>query len=191
MKIREDTNRIIEVKAKVKSVAIGDSITYGYPYGQQYSWVQLAAKRLGITIINRGEPGETTGEMAARFERDVISIKPEYVIILGGTNDAFYSIPEGFVRNNIYKMTVMAQQTGIKLIIALPIPTNEAPANTLLTKYRDWMREFALQNNYSIIDFYSITVDENTGFIKQGYHEDGVHPSHIAYEAMSKIVKIE
>ena len=35
-------------------VALGDSLTYGYPYSPGSSWVGLAAKELGITIYNRG-----------------------------------------------------------------------------------------------------------------------------------------
>ena len=34
-------------------VALGDSLTYGYPYSPGSSWVSLAAEELALTIHNR------------------------------------------------------------------------------------------------------------------------------------------
>lgn len=171
-------------------VAIGDSVTYGYPYTPRESWVQLASQRLGMTIVNRGEPGEITAEMLARFYPDVVSLNPSHVIILGGTNDAFSNIPASSLRNNIYKMTEQAKAAGIIPIIGLPIPVNDELSEVRLKSYRDWMREFAYGQGYQILDFYAALVDEVSGFIKVGYHDDGVHPNRKGYQAMSDIVYI-
>ena len=54
-----------------KIVCIGDSITYGFPYGEEASWTRLLAEATGHLIINKGINGNTTGDMLNRFSRDV------------------------------------------------------------------------------------------------------------------------
>ena len=41
----------------------------------------------GAQVVNRGISGETTAQMALRFERDVIALKPQIVVIQAGIND--------------------------------------------------------------------------------------------------------
>ncbi|MBI3051612.1 hypothetical protein HYY74_04080 [Candidatus Woesearchaeota archaeon] len=41
----------------------------------------------GNCVINSGVPGDTTYDMMARFEEDVLQWSPEYAIIQAGTND--------------------------------------------------------------------------------------------------------
>lgn len=38
-------------------------------------------------ILNRGIPGETTAQMRLRFEKDVLDIDPDFVVIQAGIND--------------------------------------------------------------------------------------------------------
>lgn len=172
-------------------VAIGDSITYGYPYTHQESWVYLASRRLGIPMINKGEPGETTGEMRQRFAADVLAEKPTHVIIMGGTNDAFYNLPLERVCNNIYRMCEEAHIAGIKPIIGIPVPVNEAQAEAWLKAYRTWLQDFAGRMGFQVLDFYSVLVDSGTGLLKPDCHDDGVHPNLSGYRAMAKIVCVE
>ena len=64
-------------------VCLGDSITYGFPFGPEASWVELSAKALGLNMINMGANGDTTRAMRRRFKRDVTGLDPAYVIIMG------------------------------------------------------------------------------------------------------------
>ena len=76
-------------------VAIGDSLTYGFPFSPRYSWVFAVGNSAGLTMINKGVCGETTEDMLRRFKRDVIELHPDHVIITGGSNDAFAGIDPG------------------------------------------------------------------------------------------------
>src|ERR1700733_1514325 len=76
------TNRINQTNQTV--VFMGDSITYIWglssvsPAFQQHpSW------------IDAGVGGNTSGEMVARFQQDVIAKLPSVVAILAGTNDVY------------------------------------------------------------------------------------------------------
>ncbi len=172
-------------------VAIGDSITYGFPYSHRESWVLISAKRLGIPMLNQGQCGETTAEMRVRFKQDVLVENPTHVIIMGGTNDAFYNIPVELVCHNIYQMCELAVAAQVKPILGLPIPVNEVQIEEWLKKYRQWLRDFAAKMNYQVIDFYTAMVDSETGLIIRECHDDGVHPNITGYQKMAAAVSIE
>lgn len=172
-----------------KVAAIGDSITFGYPFTRKDSWVYWAQERLKVPFINRGMPGETTGEMRARFQKEVINSKPTHVIILGGTNDAFHNLPHEITQNNLHHMVQDAIKADIIPVIGLPIPVNEEPAESWLKKLRNWLRVYCEDQNLKVLDFYQVVVDPK-GFIKEEYHCDGVHPSLEGYKVMAGVVTL-
>ena len=71
-----------------KIVFIGDSITdcgrcgRAAPYGDGYvslvrNLVLARYPHLGLTVVNRGVAGDTTRELAARWQRDVLAERPD------------------------------------------------------------------------------------------------------------------
>ncbi len=176
---------------RIKVVALGDSITYGFPYTPRESWVNIACDLLGINIINEGSCGDTTSFMLYRFFASVLHYHPTHVIIMGGVNDAFWKISKEKVEEHIIKMCTNAEDSGIIPVIGLPTPVCEAPFEEILKGYRYRMCLYAESRGYKIIDFYRSILDPETGGIQWGYHVDGVHPSIDGYEAMSMAVKRE
>jgi len=172
----------------IKIVAIGDSITYGYPYEPALSWFDMVTKQFNIKSINQGINGDTTDGMLSRFARDVLRNKPSHVIIMGGTNDAYARVAVDEVISNIQAMVELAVANGIIPILGMPIPCNDLEEEKLLGQYREEMREFARDNNIKVIDFHKTMVDDSGVNIKEGLHCDGVHPSAAGYEAMTEVV---
>lgn len=168
-----------------KIVAIGDSITYGFPYSPTVSWVQLTSEALGIPIINKGINGNTTGEMAARFERDVLRLLPSHVIIMGGTNDACAGMEAEAVADNICCMIEAAQQREITPIIGLPIPCNYQQDEYMLGLYREDMREYALANRLFVIDFHAAFLRPGSRQPELTYYADVLHPNERGYQVMA------
>ena len=41
---------------EMKIVCLGDSITYGFPFGQRVSWVAMLDQALDAQVINQGKP---------------------------------------------------------------------------------------------------------------------------------------
>lgn len=169
----------------IKIAAIGDSITYGFPYLPDSSWFNLTAERLSFDYVNSGVNGDTTGGMLGRFHRDVLSHQPSHVIIMGGTNDAYMGFKGNHVLNNIRSMAESAVENGIIPIIGLPIPCNDQMGERLLSEYRADMREYALSRNLGYIDFYTAMRDESGTEIKEGLHCDGLHPNTDGYQTMA------
>ena len=81
------TSLAAEASPTEKSVVLfGDSrieTWYPFPYSDKY------------TFINAGVTGETTSEMLRRFERDVVRLQPDYVLIQAGVNDLTAAITKG------------------------------------------------------------------------------------------------
>jgi len=170
----------------IKIVAIGDSITYGFPYTPAQSWLNQAAELLQIPYVNSGENGDTTDGMLIRFRRDVIRHQPTHVVIMGGTNDAYYGAEPGRVLANIREMVELAWQHGIIPVVGLPIPCNDVYESMLLSSYRDGMRSYAAANNLTVIDFCTPMTADGGKTIKDGYHVDGVHPNRVGYKVMTE-----
>ena len=171
---------------KLKIVAIGDSITYGYPYSPDFSWVNLVAKKLQTEFFNKGINGDTTTGMLNRFKKDVLTLKPSHVIIMGGTNDAYNGTNIDLVINKIHNMVQLALENRIIPIIGLPIPCNDSSVEDLLEQYREEMHQHALQNNINFIDFHNVMVDQSR-YIMEEFHCDGVHPSQLGYKTMADV----
>lgn len=70
----------------MRIVLFGDSLTWG-GYGGSYA-AELARLMPEHTFINAGEGGNTVINLLRRFERDVLSEKPDAVFIMVGGNDA-------------------------------------------------------------------------------------------------------
>jgi len=171
----------------IKIAAIGDSITYGYPYEPALSWLNLTAQRLDINYINRGINGDMTAGMLNRFDRDVLRYKPSHVIIMGGTNDARFEVTVDQVMDNIHHMVELAVEKSIIPVLGLPIPCKDLAQEKLLGQYRAEMRQYAGNNNIEIIDFYKAMINEGGVKIKAGLLSDDVHPSLAGYEVMADI----
>lgn len=169
-------------------VCLGDSITYGYPYGPVHSWVSYAALETGLRLLNAGVNGDTTLDMARRFQRDVVERRPLAVVILGGTNDAFCS--EITLMQTVYSMELMireANDNNIKPVLGLPLPVDDPSASVKLDKIRACYRELAKRFKVPLIDFASPFIDHMNGAPDERFFIDGVHPNKLGYEVMGKI----
>ena len=69
-------------------VILGDSLSAGTGAAKGEGFVDLLQQRLGVEIVNRGIPGNTTAQGLARLDKDVLSLKPSLVIVELGGNDA-------------------------------------------------------------------------------------------------------
>ncbi len=121
-------------------VFIGDSITdcgrrdHAAPYGNGYmslvqAFVTAAHPELGLTWVNRGVSGDTVRDLAARWERDVIEQRPDWLSVKIGINDVwrfFQDRPDQAVPLDEYTTTLRAlladtvERTGCRLILADP-----------------------------------------------------------------------
>jgi len=114
-----------------KLLFIGDSITdsgrrvEAAPFGDGYvnmvrNFLLARYPELALTIVNRGVSGDTTRNLAARWQADVITQQPDWLSIAIGINDVWRTF-------------------GGNRREAVPLPEYEATLRRLL----DWTRQAA------------------------------------------------
>ena len=113
-------------------VAFGDSLTVGFipsrivtqPYSRFLKEItddfllhSIRSHTFKTQFINRGLNGDLTSGMLLRFNTDVIALKPNYVIILGGTNDMGWSLPVDEIFSCLKTMYEKAVDNNVEPIV--------------------------------------------------------------------------
>lgn len=174
----------------MKIVCIGDSTTYGFPYGPEYSWTSMLAEQIDGQVINKGINGNTTEDMLWRFKKDVLDLKPDYVIITGGINDVVQGESLASITFNLEKMINSALENGVKVILGLPTPVDYPAWENVLKNLRNWIKQYAEANRLSLIDFCRAFYDENNNLKKHLLLPDGGHPTREGYKEMFKQIDL-
>lgn len=170
----------------MKIVALGDSITEGYPFSLQESWVEYAVRELKLEIVNQGICGDFTQGMLERFSQDVLTYNPTHVMILGGANDAFEGFPLSRVSANFTAMVEISSRHGIIPILGLPTPSLLPSEEKFLAEYRNWLKDYASREKITVIDFYTpFQLAIQAGEADKLY-VDEVHPSIEGYRMMGE-----
>ena len=183
----------LHTKAKNRVVFMGNSITEG--------WVIMRPEFFkNRHYINRGIGGQTTPQMLLRFRPDVIDLNPKVVIILAGTNDIAgntgYTSLETII-DNIKSMAEIANANGIKVIISSILPAIDYlwkpgldPATKIITINKA-LKEYAKENNFIYLDYYSAMEDGRGGLKVPDYTaaNDLVHPNKAGYLVMEKLAE--
>lgn len=116
------------VKHQIRFCAFGDSITHGGgsisvpPSTAVYNWETYCA----IPVKNLGRSGDTTAELLARFENDVLPFRPEVLFIMAGVNDYRVDIPVWESVENLEILRDKCLQSGICPVFITPTPLNPA-----------------------------------------------------------------
>jgi lysophospholipase L1-like esterase len=103
-------------------ICLGDSLTEATDIPVGHAWTALVANNLNLNVINRGIGGDTTAGMLARFYPEVITAKPAFVFIMGGTNDLWWGWEVNQILGNLFSMVFQARHHGIAPVIGMPPP---------------------------------------------------------------------
>ena len=188
-RFKAENELVIENKAPVKMVFIGNSITEG--------WKLFDPNFFNSTdYVNRGIGGQTTPQMLIRFKQDVLDLKPKGVVILAGTNDIAgntgpMSIQE--IYNQIESMAGLAALNKIEVFLCSVLPVYDYPWKPGLkpapkiVALNEMLKTLAGEKNYLYIDYFSEMSDDKNG-LKASLGADGVHPNEKGYEIMKRVL---
>jgi lysophospholipase L1-like esterase len=182
--------RILQGEA-MKILCIGDSLTFGFGVPRRDAWTSRAGRDLGVDIINRGIPGDTTAGMLARYVFETEKTRPVLATIMGGLNDIFFGGDDRPARANIAAM--VHQSTGRNIIPLLctpaPIVVESAredwaglvdffAAQEMGREYAAWLRRFAATFRVPFLDFWEMFEHRLNGDGGDaGLYVDGLHPN--------------
>ena len=136
-----------------------------------------------VPVKNLGHSGDTTEEMLARFERDVLPFSPRVLIIMGGVNDFRSGIYGAESVRNLAALREKCMAHGITPIFLTATPIRPALMTARMTiqappsdwwAHRDYINNWILQQEYSI-DVSSVLADAD-GQLEAAYTTDGLHP---------------
>ncbi|MBR1872002.1 MAG: acylhydrolase [Bacteroidales bacterium] len=147
--------------------------------------------------LGKGVGGNTTAQMIARFEKDVISFNPKVVVILAGANDiarngGYVSFEE--VVANIMHMAEMSTAAGAKVAVISILPVDKFSWNLSLNPADDirtvnsLLMQKCLERGYTWIDLYPALVTK-AGGLETWITPDAVHPYDKGYEMIEQVVK--
>ena len=180
------------VTAPTTFAAFGDSITHGgaafIPASQlSCQWETYC----DVPIKNLGRSGDTTAMMLERFDRDVLPFSPKVLIIMGGVNDIregaraeevikkLTAIREKCLNNNITPVFLAITSMNPKIIKAY---LTDGDWQGERNKLNQWINS----NSYSL-DF-NIKLNNEQGFLKLEYTQDGLHPNLIGKKLIGEII---
>jgi lysophospholipase L1-like esterase len=173
-------------------VFTGDSITDLWRLNEYFP---------GQDFVNRGISGQTTTQILARFEQDVIALHPKAVIVLAGTNDLGRSVPLSQIEDNLALMGDAARAHGIRAAFASIMPTSDYhkdtdPRNERVATHpiasikalNSWIADHCRAEGFTYIDYFSSLVD-SSGQMQADVSDDGLHPNSKGYRIMSPLVQ--
>ncbi|NQW05352.1 MAG: hypothetical protein HQ485_15205 [Acidobacteria bacterium] len=186
-------------------VALGDSTTAGTPQFKspleappdgaghresQFSYWLMRAHP-GWTVLNRGVNGERSDEIAARFDRDVVAVKPSVVIIIAGVNDVYQGRPASHVTAQLRAMYDRAAAAGIPVVAGSIVPFNTATdeQNARMHTINAWIEaEAAGDTHIGFVDTRSATAAADNADRLAG-SPDGLHPDVDGYRKMADVIR--
>ena len=172
-------------------VALGDSIESTASTlsdgASIFSLICILSNQKIRFLGNAGVPGNTTTQMLARIETDVIALKPDICLVGGPTNDHGANMTETETRANYTKIVSILRNNGITPLFRNAVPIDNAN-NYKIERHNLWLSHWCRAQSISILDYYTPSVDPLTGGPKTGYTDDGIHPNGVGREAIANYV---
>lgn len=185
----------------MKILCIGDSLTFGFGVPRRDAWTSLAQRDLGVEIINRGIPGDTTGGMLSRYVHETEKTRPVLVTIMGGFNDIFFGGDDRPARANIAAMVHQSTGRNVIPLLCTPAPVvveaaredwaslvDFFAAQEMGREYVEWLRRFASTFRVPLLDFWEMferRLHERGG--DAGLYVDGLHPNAAGQALMAEM----
>lgn len=164
-------------------VVAGDSITEaGWAHGGRTFWAHAEnfTNRQMQVIYNAGIGGNTTAQLIARFQADVLSKGSDWVHILIGRNDIMDTAEGGYnvVTTGITTLLDMCRDAGKRAVVGTIIPGNGRTVQQYSAEHRinAWIRNLPFTRPVIIADYASTIARPDSNEPIVGSLHDTTHP---------------
>jgi lysophospholipase L1-like esterase len=151
----------------LKVVFIGDSML-----GGSWGGTNLQAVFPQYIAMNEGIGGNTTAQMLARFQTDVVDLHPDAVLIWGSFNGLGAWLTPQDIENNWTGMINQARNAGIAVVMCTIVPS-PTPRTDIL-EANDWLRSYVSANGIAFADFYAVLAGPD-GLLRSEYNQGDGH----------------
>ena len=154
----------------------GDSISAGYGMSKEKQWSVILQDiinkdNLKINVINSSVSGETTSGGLARISQTIKSIKPDYLLLELGGNDALRGYPPRQIATNLVEIIKIADSANTKvLLMQIRIPPNYG--SRYQKAFESIYSNIASETSATLIPF----MLEEVALNEELMLPDGIHP---------------
>jgi lysophospholipase L1-like esterase len=169
---------------------LGDSITDFWRLNEYFT---------GRDFVNRGISGQTTTQILGRFLQDVVSLRPQAVLILAGTNDIARGISPNGIEDNLTMIAELAKAHGITPLFASITPVSDYHKSedpryemtslrppAVIVQVNAWLRDYCRRGGLTYVDYY-LAMADSSGKLPADEADDGLHPNAKGYRVMAPI----
>ena len=191
-----DANRRLPPKSqKPRLVLIGDSRIALWP---------ASAMDDRFEVINRGIGGETSAQMARRFDRDAIALKPDVIVIQSGINDLVAAtFMDKAARRSVIRQTSetlirlanAGSASGARVLLTTIIPVARPELLRLpvwndslragVAEVNDKLRRSALPDRASLIDLSAALSAGDDRLLLDEFRLDALHLNQTGYDRLT------
>ena len=194
-----DANRRLSPKGqKLRVVLVGDSRIARWP---------MSAIGDQAEAVNRGIGGETSVQMARRFHRDVIMLKPDVIVIQSGgndlvaatfMNDAARRAIIGQTAETLLRLAKQGAASGAQVLLTTIIPVgrpeilrlpvwNNSVRDAVAEVNRE-LRRSPLPDNARLIDLSAALAGGNDRLLPDEFRLDATHLNQAGYDRLTDLL---
>ncbi len=174
-----------------KIVFLGDSLTHGWHWHS--AWFQQYLRQ--NIFIEKGVGGDKSADMLARFQVDVLDLKPDVVVIMGGANDCHSDniTCDANFASNMRQMFERGAVANIRVVICTIMPVRYPAqwANTGIQRKNVWIRAYVAGHpDLTLLDYWPVVLDPATNELRASYAMDQVHLNDDGYSAITPLTDV-
>jgi lysophospholipase L1-like esterase len=145
-----------------------------------------------LPLMNRGYSGDFATECMERFKNEVISLNPDAIVLLIGTNDINDGVSPSKILQSIHNLIKEGKRTKAKIVVCGLLPVSSEVANagrpvSSILEINNSLSEICHEEGLDYVDFYNALLNED-GFFDKTFSDDGLHPNNKGYLVMSGII---
>ena len=166
----------------------GDSISAGYGMEKESQWSEslktlLSDKGYKISVYNRSVSGETTGGGLTRISRILDELKPTFLLLELGGNDALRGYPPKKIYENLNKMIEASKERGIDVFL-MQIRILPNYGKRYQTQFESIYPTLSQEKDVILLPF----MLNDIALKKELMLSDGIHPNKDAQPLIAEIV---
>ena len=166
----------------------GDSISAGYGMEKESQWSEslktlLSDKGFKISVHNRSVSGETTGGGLTRISRILDELKPTFLLLELGGNDALRGYPPKKIYENLDKMIQASKERGINVFL-MQIRILPNYGKRYQTQFESIYPTLSQEKEVILLPF----MLNDIALKKELMLSDGIHPNKDAQPLIAEIV---